>query len=108
MKYLILSIYDSWYWYSVNINGKNYDADTKQAQEFEIQEYTNFYNFKEWILDKFKDFDLIIICDNGCIDILKDTTKQKLNQWKNLLKIDGGNTKHQVVVDIESILKEVN
>lgn len=34
-----------------------------------------------------------------------DRLLKKLKLWYELLKIDGGNTKHQVVVDIESILK---
>lgn len=32
---------------------------------------------------------------------------KKLKVWYELLKLDGSNTKHQVIVDIESILKEV-
>ena len=30
----------------------------------------------------------------------------KISKWYELLQIDGGNTKHQVVVDIEKLIKE--
>lgn len=32
--------------------------------------------------------------------------KKKLKQWHCLLGLDGGNTKHQVLVDIEQILNK--
>lgn len=112
MKYLIFSIYDSWYWYSVNINGINYDTDNddigicKKLWDIEWGSCGDYSSVNDYLLKEYNDYDLIVICEDGCIEILKDNIKQKLNQWKNLLKIDGGNTKHQVVVDIESILKE--
>ena len=33
---------------------------------------------------------------------------KKLKQWQCLLGLDGGNTKHQVLVDIEQILNKEN
>lgn len=35
-----------------------------------------------------------------------ETYKKKLKHWKELLKVDGCNTKHQVLVDIMKVLKD--
>lgn len=37
-----------------------------------------------------------------------DSFINTLKKWQKLLKMDGGNTKHQVLVDIEKLLEEYN
>ena len=37
-----------------------------------------------------------------------DRLKSKMGKWYELLKIDGGNTKHQVLVDLEKFIEYSN
>ena len=80
MKYVIISIYDSWYQYSVNINGILYDETTKKAKDL----YNLYWNptnenmfrfFEQRLLIKYRNYDLIVLCEDGFIQILKDRSK---------------------------------
>jgi hypothetical protein len=71
MKYLIVSIYDSGYGFSICDNGK-----VIFESEEEYLTYVNFdVDFREWLKNKYKDYDLIIICEDGGTQVVVDRTK---------------------------------
>ena len=69
MKYLIVSIYDSGWGFSVCDNGKVIEA----REEYES--YSEFVNFAEWLKNKYKDYDLVVICEDGNVQVVVDKTK---------------------------------
>ena len=70
MKYLIVSIYDCGYGFSVCDNGKI----IKAKEEYGI--YIGFdVNFANWLKKKYKDYDLIVICEDGNTKVVVDKTK---------------------------------
>lgn len=73
MKYVVVSIYDAGYDFNVNKNGK--------PQFFVNDEFDKYFDlagdFDEWLKEKYKDYDLIIVCEDGEIEILKDKTKEE-------------------------------
>lgn len=72
MKYLIITSYDTWYDYQVNINGITYESNTKIAQKFYNKHWgTSLNQFYEWIKDEYKDYDLIVYIDDADIKIIK-------------------------------------
>ena len=81
MKYLIITCYDSWYGYQVNMNGIKYGESSEVAREFYNQYWdltlTQFY---EWIKEKYKDYDLIVYIDNSDIEIIKDKVSKDIER----------------------------
>lgn len=82
MNFVIISIYDNCYKYSININGELFDSDTnickkiyKSFKESWFTEYKYFYNY---LLKEFQDYDLIVVCEDGCIDILKGVKEYEI------------------------------
>lgn len=74
MKYIILSIYDSWYEYSCNINGTFYDEETnicRQLYNTEWGMHPKYNSVNEYLLKEYNDYDLIVVCEDGNIEILK-------------------------------------
>ena len=70
MKYLIVSIYDSGCEFSVCDNGRVIEA----REEYGI--YIGFdVNFANWLKKKYKDYDLIVICEDGSTQVVVDKTK---------------------------------
>lgn len=72
MKYVIMSIYDGWYRYTININGKEYDEDSEICKKAYKAVDSENKDINDYLLEEFKEYDLIVICDNGNIEILKD------------------------------------
>ena len=75
MKFIIVGIYDTWFGYSININGKLYNSDSKIGKEIykkywenDDNRITKFYNY---LLEKYKDYDLIAVCEDGYTEIIK-------------------------------------
>ena len=75
MKYIILSIYDSWYKYSCNINGNFYDEESDICKKLYNTEWGMYpkYNssINDYLLNEYSDYDLIVVCEDGNIEILK-------------------------------------
>ena len=73
MKYIILSIYDSWYEYSCNINGKFYDEESdicSKLYNIEWGGYEEYASVNDYLLKEYSDYDLIVVCEDGNIQIL--------------------------------------
>lgn len=73
MKYFILSIYDSWWNYSIMLNGEYFDKDTDLAHEIYklYWDMINYQEFVKYLIHLYNDCDLIVICEDGDITILK-------------------------------------
>jgi hypothetical protein len=76
MKYLIITCYDAWYNYQVNMNGIKYESNTDLAIEF----YNKYWElpltqFYEWIKYQYQDYDLIVYIEDADITILKGGEK---------------------------------
>lgn len=70
MKYLIVSIYDSGCGFSICDNGKVIEA----REEYGI--YIGFdIDFGDWLKNKYKDYGLIVICEDGNTQVVVDKTK---------------------------------
>lgn len=70
MKYLIVSIYDCGYGFSVCDNGNLIEAKEKYGI------YDNFdVDFGDWLKKKYKDYDLIVICEDDNTKVVVDKTK---------------------------------
>lgn len=70
MKYLIVSIYDCGCNFSVCDSSKLIDAE----EEYNI--YIDFdVDFSEWLKNKYKDYDLVIICEDGDTQVIVDKTE---------------------------------
>ena len=73
MKYLIISIYDGAYGFSVCENGKIYKRDEIENDEkhkfYELFKAIHCYRDYEHLINK-KDYDKIIICEDGGIEVL--------------------------------------
>ena len=75
MKYLIVSIYDSGYGFSVCDNGKyipKFKVTKASCEEYkwyyELIEPVFYYKLKK----KYSDYDLIIVCEDGEVEVLVD------------------------------------
>lgn len=66
---VIISIYDSFYYASIMIDGKVIEKEEKDRLLFEIENIYYNNDFEEGIKEKFKD-KTIIICENGGVDVL--------------------------------------
>lgn len=80
MRYLIISIYDSGYGFSVCVNGKvlhKYD-EVGWSINKEIEPYWDIFNNLNNYEEEFAklDFDLIVLCEDGATNILKE-----VSQW---------------------------
>ena len=75
MRYLIISIYDSGFGFSVCVNGKvlpKYDELSWSISK-EIEPYWDIYdnvNYEEEFAKL--DFDLIVLCEDGATHVLKE------------------------------------
>ena len=84
MKYVIVSIYDCGVRFDVCDNGEireGWDEQGKWIEEF--KRYIDDWEiFREWLYRiKYKDYDLIIVSEDGETIVLKDTTKGKKCEW---------------------------
>ena len=81
MKYLIVSIYDSAWEFSVCDSGvvhSKYDEFTEPIRKLYWDEGNA--SFEHNLLDKYGDkYDLIIVCEDGMIQVLKNNTKGDKN-----------------------------
>ena len=79
-KYLIINVTDISCGFSVNDSGKrilNYDEaiiDYDVVDKYNPDDPIN-KKYKKWLKKKYKNYDLIVLCDNGEIDIVLDKTK---------------------------------
>ena len=76
MKYVIVSIYDSGYGFMLCDNGECRYRELENEEDY-TEEYYAYLNghFREWLLNRFKDYDLIVVCEDGNVEVLKDTIK---------------------------------
>lgn len=99
MKYVIISIYDGMYGFDVLENGEHIEAERekeigKKLCELRSKRWPSYELVKnddgEWhevrlnevhyfLKDYYKDYDLIIISEDGCAEVVKDTTKENQN-----------------------------
>lgn len=77
MKYLIVSIYDSAYGFSVCDNGKyipKFKVNKNTCEEYkwydELIAPVFYYKLKK----KYSNYDLIIVCEDGEVEVLVDRT----------------------------------
>lgn len=78
MKYLIVSIYDSGYEFSVCKNGRVYQKYSKNGKYVtEAKVYLVGYGevLRDYLEKKYKDYDLIVICEDGNTQVVVDKTK---------------------------------
>lgn len=78
MNFVIVGIYDSWYYFSININGKLYERGTKIVKDaYKAYWHNDNENqtFDDYLLETYKDYDLIVVCEDGFIEILKGGKK---------------------------------
>ena len=77
MKYVIVSIYDGGYGWSICDNGyqtiKNYGTKAEESPEIYKEWLSNKkFGTGAWLKQKFFDYDLIIVCEDGDVEIVKD------------------------------------
>lgn len=83
MKYLIVSIYDSGYKFSICRNGKVYPSNKNGKYLPEYDAYWMGYDVGlNKYLEKYKDYDLIVVCEDGNVTVVKDNTKVVHAKWK--------------------------
>ena len=78
MKYVIVSVYDTGYGFEVCDNGSckyKYDANDNAIPEFRAYNSLLGIEFNDWLKERFKDYDLIVVAEDGNVAIVKDTTK---------------------------------
>ena len=80
MNYVIISIYDGMYGFDVLENGEHIEEKREKKLASKIcdlcnnnRTYENFYNF---LKDYYKDYDLIIVSEDGMAEVIKDLTKE--------------------------------
>ena len=75
MKYLIVSIYDSGWEFGVCDNGTHIprrDKDDHPNQVYRMFNNLASFEFREWLKKEYEDYDLIVLCEDGDIFVLKD------------------------------------
>lgn len=88
MKKLIISIYDSCccFTYVVMENGKEIERSQEQKDLTKYGLYDeNWHWFEEALITdplntKIKDFDMIIVCEDGCIKIYKPKNQNEVEE----------------------------
>ena len=77
MKYLIVSIYDSGYGFSICDNG-NYIPKFKitkiSCEEYKWYDELIESAFYHKLKKKYNDYDLIVVCEDGEVEVLVDRT----------------------------------
>ena len=76
MKYLIVSIYDCGCEFSVCNNGKEViDSEEEYNAYIDHIDFDDI-DFGEWLKNKYKDYDLIVICEDGNTQVIVDKITQ--------------------------------
>ena len=82
MKYLIISTYDSGYWWEIKTNDCSLDRneyeDNKYIEGLEILCNRLDEDLLDMVSDEipFDDFDFVVLSVDGSIEVLKDTTNK--------------------------------
>lgn len=78
MKYVIVSIYELGCYFSVCDNGEVYEKkDIFHRSSYEYGLYENHpSSFNELLENHYRDYDLIVVCEDGIATVVKDTTKK--------------------------------
>jgi len=77
MKYIIVSIYDYACNFSVCVNGNVLNKTDDGRTIEEIAAYWSALDFRKWLKEKYSDYALIILCVDGDVEVIKDTTGGK-------------------------------
>lgn len=91
MKYVIISIYDGMYGFDVLENGEHIEAEREKEIGKKLCELRNERwceaqqnKVRNFLKDYYKDYDLIIISEDGWAEVVKDITKENKNECSKI------------------------
>ena len=76
MNYVIISIYDGMCGFDVLENGEHIKPSREREIALKIIEVSKTNSIHEFLKDYYKDYDLIIISEDGVAEAVKDLTKE--------------------------------